>query len=167
MTELMAAERTIVAREVSEDERRFYFDHGWVYLPNLISPEDAELLRSEAERLMGNGCDIKSNVTRVGNERDKDLRGHQMNQFNIFNDPSKVSEPFQRIFDSPSVGHAAARFLSTPWTGPRKARRLANTLFVKGPQSTTGSGSTGWHQDRPYFPFDRDRWSCCGWRWPK
>ena len=153
---MMAEDRTIVAREITEEEHAFFYEHGWVKLPKLISEADANLLRSEAERLMLGEGELKSNISRVGNDADKGLRGHQMAQFHIYNEPSKSSEAFQRIFDSPSLGHVAARFLSNRITGPRKARRLGNTLFVKGRQSAAGSGSTGWHQDRPYFPFDRD-----------
>ena len=156
MSDLMAEDQTIVARDVTEQEREFFFEHGWVKLRNLISASDAELLRSEAERLMLGEGELKSNVSRVGNAADKGLRPHQMSQFHIFNEPSKFSEAYKRIYDSRSLGHVAARFLSAPWTGRRKARRIGNTLFVKGRQASTGSGSTGWHQDRPYFPFDRD-----------
>ena len=156
MTNLVREDTTIAARNVTDEECAFYFEHGWVHLPNLINADDAELLRSEAERLMIRDGEIRSNIKRVGNDRDEGLRGHQMGQFNVFNEPSNESEAFRRIYDSRSVGHVAARFLSAPWTGPRKARRIANTLFVKGPQSTSSSNSTGWHQDRPYFPFDRD-----------
>ena len=118
----------------------------------------AGLLRSEAQRLMMGDADgeLQSNVSRVGNAADKGLRGHQMAQFHIYNEPSKVSEAFQRLYDSRSLGHVAARLMSNPFTGPRKARRIGNTLFVKGRQASSGSGSTGWHQDRPYFPFDRE-----------
>ena len=158
MTELMVEDRTIVARDVTEAEREFFYEHGWVKLPQLISAEDAELLRSEAQRLMMGDADgeLQSNVSRVGNAADKGLRGHQMAQFHIYNEPSKASEAFQRLYDSRSLGHVAARLMSNPFTGPRKARRIGNTLFVKGRQASTGSGSTGWHQDRPYFPFDRE-----------
>lgn len=158
MTELLEEKLTIVAREVTSEEQAFFDEHGWVRLPKLISAADAELLRSEAERLMsvGEGGELESNVSRVGNAADKGLRGHQMAQFHIYNEPSKASEAFQRLYDSRSLGRAAARLMSNPITGTRKARRLGNTLFVKGRQSSAGSSSTGWHQDRPYFPFDRE-----------
>lgn len=157
MTDLMVEDRTIVARDVTEDEREFFFEHGWVTLPKLISAEDAELLRSEAERLMLGGGELQSTVSRVGNAKDKGLLGHQMAQFHIYNEPSSASEHFKRLYDSRSLGRVAARLMSNPYTGPRKARRIGNTLFVKGRQSSVGSGSTGWHQDRPYFPFDREQ----------
>ena len=156
MAELLAEDQTIAARDVSEEEREFFFEHGWVKLPKLISETDAELLRSEAERLMVGEGELRSTVTRVGNEVDKGLRSHQMAQFHIYNEPSKSSEAFRRIYDSRSLGHVAARFMSNRWTGPRRVRRVGNTLFVKGRQSSTGSSSTRWHQDRPYFPFDRE-----------
>ena len=155
MTQLMADEKTISARDVTEEERGFFHEHGWVKLPKLISEADAEMLRSEAERLMAGDGELKSNITRVGNSVDQGMRVHQMTQFHIFNEPSKSSEVFKQIFDSSSVGHAAARIMSNRWTGLRRARRLGNTLMVKGPQSSEGSGSTRWHQDAPYFPFDR------------
>ena len=156
VTELMAEDRTIVARDVTEEEREFFFEHGWVKLTKLVSESDAQLLRSEAERLMLGEGELKSNISRVGNSADKGLRAHQMAQFHIYNEPSKASEAFKRIYDSRTLGHVAARFMSNRFTGPRKARRIGNTLFVKGRQSSQGSGSTGWHQDRPYFPFDRE-----------
>ncbi|HJQ17010.1 MAG TPA: phytanoyl-CoA dioxygenase family protein [Allosphingosinicella sp.] len=157
MTEVMGEDQTIAARDVTEEERDFFHEHGWVKLPKLISEADAELLRSEAERLMISESGLSSNISRVGNQVDKGLRSHQMAQFHVYNEPSKVSEPFRRIYDSRSMGHVAARLMTNRWTGPRRARRLGNTLLVKGPQSSTGSSSTRWHQDRPYFPFDRER----------
>ena len=139
MAELMAEDRTIVSRAVTQEERDFFFEHGWVKLPGLISESDAELLRSEAERLMLAEGELSSNISRVGNTADKGLRSHQMAQFHIYNEPSKASEAFRRIYDSRSLGNAAARLMSNRFTGPRKARRIGNTLFVKGRQSSTGS----------------------------
>lgn len=137
------------ARSVTEEECAFYQEHGWVKLPGLISAETAERLQAEAERLAS--AEATGDLEAKGK-----AYSAQAHQFQSVVAPSESSDLFRSLSYSRALGLVAARLMSTPLTGPRKARRAFDSILVKLPSDTDASEGTRWHQDRAYFPFDRD-----------
>lgn len=144
-----AAVEAIEVRPVTDEECAFHFEHGWVKLPGLISEESAGRLQAEAERLASADAAAQAKVT-------SRAYAAQAHQFKSVTAPSASSELFRALSYSPGLGQVAARLMSNPLTGPRKARRGFDAIMVKMPSVDTASEGTRWHQDRPYFPFDRD-----------
>lgn len=135
----------IAVRSVTDEECRFYFEHGWVKLAGLISEEDAGRLLAEAQRLAADD-----------GEASKKAYAAQAKQFQSVTAPSEDSELFRALSYSTQLGSVAARLMSNAWAGQRQARRSFDAILVKTPSEAASSEGTRWHQDRPYFPFDRD-----------
>jgi ectoine hydroxylase-related dioxygenase (phytanoyl-CoA dioxygenase family) len=134
----------IDARAVTDDECAFYDEHGWVKLEGLFSEDAAAMMLAEAERIVGDahGAEPEAAAQRV------------FDYFESFRAPSETSELFRAVAYSPGLGCVAARLMSTPLAGLRRARFKSDLVMVKMPEHT-GAGRTVWHQDDSYFPFDR------------
>ncbi|WP_197063571.1 phytanoyl-CoA dioxygenase family protein [Novosphingobium malaysiense] len=136
------AENPIEVRDVTEDERSFYYEHGWVKLPELISPEQAAEFARLAEEI-------------EASEPPLALPAHQDAGFRAWSQVSMRHEEFARLCYAPNLGKVAAKLMSNPYFGKRQALRSSDTLQRKAPEKT-GGAPTDWHQDVTYFPLDRD-----------
>lgn len=142
-------EDRVEVRPATDEECASFHKNGWVTLRNLISEADAQRLRAEAEQLM---------AEQIRAREGSGPGAHVDAVFALRDVPSGTSRPFDSLSQSASLGKSAARLMSSPLFGPRKARRwatISGTLLVKRPQSDRGS-VTPWHQDRPFLPLDRD-----------
>lgn len=149
------AKSAIRAREITPEERAHYYEKGWVLLRGLISEEEAAILLAEAKRIASDGV---KETHRAGSKTDPGRADSYQTMFRPIDLAPEASEPFTQFHNSPEMGQAAARLLSNPVLGPRKARRLwegSGTILVKMPEGETGSGNTSWHQDNS-FPWDRE-----------
>jgi hypothetical protein len=138
-------------RSVTEEEAAFYYEHGWVKLPGLISEEDAARLQAEAESLARSTNDedeLKKTEQGLG------TRAVQIPQFQPIGFPSKRSKLFSSLAFAQQLGQNAERLMSKPALGPRKAFKSYDGMLIKMPAST-GAEATRWHQDEPTAPIDR------------
>jgi hypothetical protein len=129
-----------VVRELLPTEIAFFEEHGWAFLPGLISAEAATELQAHAERMMA-GQSAYANYA-------FDTDG----AFSIFRRPDQSHALARGIALSPEMGRNASRLLLG---GPR-VRLLQSSFLVKsGRGSGKPSGSTTYHQDFPAHPLDR------------
>jgi hypothetical protein len=131
----------IKVRELTDEECDFYWDHGWVSLPQLISEEEAGILHQEALKLQAEAEAL-------------DAPSYQAATRTIWGAPALHNQIFASVCCSPELGTAAARLMSSPTFGPRQALRSYDALQLKNP-SADGGTRTPWHQDFPAFPLDR------------
>ncbi len=128
----------IKVREITDEECSFYWEHGWVSLPQLISESDANILLGEAEKMQAEANTLEA-------------PSYQAATRSIWGAPAVSNSVFAQVCCSPEIGTAAAKLMSSPTFGPRQARRSYDALQLKHP----GSTPTPWHQDFPAFPLDR------------
>jgi hypothetical protein len=131
-------------REVADDEVRYYWDNGWVFLPGLISEAAAAELLARAKELMGDRGD--ANDLRPVMDQDSEL-------FNTRYRPDLDDELFLRLRTDPRMGRSAARLLGKDM----KIRSMTNFIAVKLPfdleTDKKGKGPTVYHQDHGAMPY--------------
>ncbi|MEV5848618.1 phytanoyl-CoA dioxygenase family protein [Streptomyces sp. NPDC051985] len=138
---IRAAGSPVTVRDLTDDECAFYWEHGWVSLPQLISEESAGILLAEAQRMQAQAEALAAPA-------------YQAKTRTIWGAPALTNPVFASVCCSVELGTAAARLMSSPIFGPRQARRSYDALQLKGPASDGGT-RTPWHQDFPAFPLDR------------
>ncbi len=132
-------------RQVTDDEIAHYQEHGWAYLPELISRDLAARVLDHVKQLTGLELD---EVVQGSTELDPKFLGR--GSFRIDTMPRLQDEFIKSYVTSRPLGEAAARL-----TGIRPLRLVTDTVLYKLP-SWTGSGEpTRWHQDLPNMPLDR------------
>ncbi|WP_080597742.1 phytanoyl-CoA dioxygenase family protein [Rhodococcus rhodochrous] len=136
------AKSDIAIRDVTDEELEFYWEHGWVSLPSLISEEDTAKMYAEALR-------FQREAETLALSSDTKARTRE-----IWASPSATSELFAGICYNPAMGNNAAKLMSSPIWGPRHAKRSMDALQLKHPGAAGGT-PTPWHQDFPSFPLDR------------
>lgn len=142
-------------RAVTDAEKAFYWEHGWVKLPGLVDPADARALLDEADRMMGANTQVQHGAV---TEKDPGRRPHQSLQTRSYDIKPGESDLFEALRSNRQIGNNAAALMSSPIMGPRRARQIGDspgTILVKMPEGESGSDPTRWHQDGPYYPFDR------------
>lgn len=127
----------ISMRPVTDEECQFYWEHGWVHLPQIISETDAERVLADAKRITEISDSVKSVTSRT-----------------IWANPSLQSDLMADLALGHQTGLNAARLMSDPAIGPRQARISMDAVQVKEP-AEIGGERTPWHQDSPEFPLDR------------
>ncbi len=136
----MAEVISTVARDVTDDEVRFYQDNGWVKLEGLISPALAAEILDQVKFME------KAEVTDNGTIHDRPL-------WRDWHFPGRDQgiEPIRTLVYSREIGRNAQRFVGREVP----INYHADMMAVKMPQGHTASQPTGWHQDWVNFPFDR------------
>ncbi len=124
-------------RPVTEAELEFYYGNGWVKMERLISPQLAArmLELAKAEILDKAPDDVRSHD-----------RGVWHDVYHLGRDDH--IEPFYSLVRSPVIGRNAQLFMRRDIPVGMHNDMLA----VKMP----GGTPTGWHQDFPNFPLDRN-----------
>ncbi len=128
-------------RSVTDEEIDHFFEHGWVTLRGLFTPELAGELLSIAQSWMGDDGD--ASVLRDGKDIDSSW-------FKDYHDPSRENEIFRAVATAPQMGQNSARLLG------RDAAMLFLTdlLAVKLPSASGRGEATDYHQDYNLLPFD-------------
>jgi hypothetical protein len=129
-----------LARDVTDDEVRFYQENGWVKLESLISEElAAEIL--EKVKFMET-ADVKEGEPIHDRPlwRDWHFPGRDLGV-----------EPIRSLAYSKEIGRNAQRFIGRDVP----INYHADMMAVKMPVGHSASHPTGWHQDWVNFPFDR------------
>jgi len=147
---MAVAVRTIVPREVTDEEAAFFHEHGWVKLDQLISEEEAGVL---LDRLK---CYVGDDATRTARPGPG---GGTLPGFNMWA-PLSVAQRTGAMADelffgyshSAEMGQLAQRLLGT------KVRYWVDDSLIKMPAGEQGCQATHWHQDvgavnaSPYDP---------------
>ncbi|HKQ81316.1 MAG TPA: phytanoyl-CoA dioxygenase family protein [Steroidobacteraceae bacterium] len=143
----------IVLRDVTADEVAFYDENGWVMLRAFVSPELIEKALASGKREM---------EKRLGNSSAKQGGGgHDGEAYGILDMPvwrdwhwvarDEHIEPFLTLALCKDLGRNAQRLIGRNVP----VRNHLDMLGIKMPANTLGSGLLDWHQDWPYYPFDR------------
>ena len=153
MNGIHAAGISIDMREVTDDEVAFYEKNGWVILRNLVAPKLIEMALASAKEAVGKRLGGSQPQTGWG--------GHDGKEYGIKDMPhwrdwhwiarDERIEPLRSLMLSKETGRNAQRLIGRDVP----VRSHLDMLAVKMPANKPGSGELGWHQDWPYYPFDR------------
>jgi hypothetical protein len=121
-------------RDVTDDETRHLWEHGWVRLESLIDPATVAVLLAEAKRLMGAEGDASE--LRAGVDKHYDW-------WQDYHWPNRDSEAFDRVMRHPDLGRNAARLYGRDMPILSITNLLVPKLSAKG----KGGKPTAWHQD--------------------
>lgn len=131
----------VEARLATGDEIEHYHAFGWVKMERLFSPEvAAQMLVTAKAEILGKDADGETSHSR------KVWR----DSYNLGRD--RKIEPFQTLCRHENMGRNAQAFI-------RRNTSVAmhvDMLAVKMPAGVGGSAATGYHQDFPNFPLDRN-----------
>ena len=131
-------------REITDAEVAAYQRNGWAALPGLVQPAVVATL---LERLRGHmGHDAEIEVIPKGQKTPRPPEAKKI--FTVYDDPSRDDEVLGAFTHSRGVGRVLTRAAARP------VRFWGTSCFVKMPVGRAG-GKTPWHQDWPYYPFDR------------
>ena len=123
-------------RRLTDDEARFYREHGWVHVPALADPRFVETLATKAAELhRPTGAVSVAAVTKAFGQN----RGLAAND-----------EDFAAAVYSPTMAGNASRLLP----GRPQVRLQIDNLLVKEPAGGAHTATT-YHQDFPWMPMDR------------
>jgi Phytanoyl-CoA dioxygenase (PhyH) len=132
----------LAPREVSEDERQFFVENGWVKLHALISEEEAGRLRARLEERMGKDASVANHPAGEARGHGYESSWHTFAPVSIDNRTGeKVDDLFYSFSHSPEMGAVGATLLGGP------VRYWIDQSLVKMPAGADGSGETQWHSD--------------------
>jgi hypothetical protein len=123
-------------RRLTDNEVRFYREHGWVHAPALVDPRFIETLAAKAAELhRPTGVVSVAAVAKAFGQN----RGL-----------AAIDEDFAAAVYSPTMAANASRLLP----GRPQVRLQIDNLLVKEPAGGAHSATT-YHQDFPWMPMDR------------
>jgi Phytanoyl-CoA dioxygenase (PhyH) len=128
-------------RSATPEEVDFYWEHGWVYLPNVIDSDVAKTVLEDAKAYAASPPDGATYHRRPANVSAA---------LSTIPDPEAGTGTFAVLSRSPSMASLQAQFMLA--SGP--VRFFRNALHCKEPD-TAGYGPTKWHQDFVLVPLDR------------
>ncbi|MBC8102235.1 MAG: phytanoyl-CoA dioxygenase family protein [Cytophagales bacterium] len=129
---------------LSDEQKAFYAEKGYVVVPGLLTPEEAAAYRRETHDLMERLSAIRSVNATWGSA--KDIAGGVSTQLLHCHDVQFHSAAFARLLVNERLTGAAADII-----GPNV--QLHHTkAFVKPPEK---GSPFPMHQDAPFFPHDR------------
>ena len=129
---------------LTEDQRAFYEDNGYVLVPGLLTPQEAAMYRQECHALADRLSAIGTVDATWGSA--KDIAGGVTTQLRHCHDVQFQSAAFARLITDERLTGAAASII-----GPNV--QLHHTkMFIKPPEK---GSPFPMHQDVPYFPHDR------------
>lgn len=125
-------------RSITDEEAEFFFEHGWVRLRRLISPELAGRLLARAKQLMGEDAEAHSSRPGIDVEPDNPVSKD-------YRSPSADDQMFRSLVRSPKMGANIARVLGRH----SQIRLIDDELMVKLPADAAGTkgAPTHFHQD--------------------
>jgi hypothetical protein len=142
----MAAEsKRVVAREVRDEEAKFFQENGWVKLDSLVSANDATILLARLREVMGADAETASHPA----AGDADAKSF-IPSFHAYEplavdvaSGACVDSLFYDFSHSPEIGRVGAKL------GGASVRYWVDGALVKMPasRSETGSAPTSWHAD--------------------
>ncbi|MEM7727412.1 MAG: phytanoyl-CoA dioxygenase family protein [Cyanobacteria bacterium P01_A01_bin.45] len=130
----------------SEEDIRFYEEHGWYISKNILSHEIIDQAIEGVEKFYQGHRDSYLPID-AGFSNWKPEDGFDIVRNNEF--VSLQSQALQKLVLQPIIGAIAARLARV-----QEIRLLDDQLVYKPPQDRQGKGAVGWHADRAY-------WSTC------
>ena len=128
---------------LTDANKQFYADYGYLVAPGALSPDEvAELKRETAEIFRGNRGTIEGLVEVGPDESDEDV----LRKYVAIHFPHKLSEVVYRYLSHPRIVDVLTGVVSA------NVKCMQSMLFVKAP----GKAGQAWHQDEYFIP-TRDR----------
>ncbi|MEM7126660.1 MAG: phytanoyl-CoA dioxygenase family protein [Chloroflexota bacterium] len=129
--------------------KEFYDENGYLVIPDLVSPQELEELRSETLAIcQGDRGDVRGFVPNEPGETEEDV----LRRYLCIHFPHKISKTMTRYLATPSMTD-----ILTEVIGP-DVKCMQSMLFIK----ATGKPGQAWHQDEYFIP-TRDRSLIGGW----
>jgi phytanoyl-CoA hydroxylase len=130
---------------LSDDQKSFYRENGYILVPGLLTPEEAAAYRSETHSLMARLSDVSGKRNDATWESAKDIAGGAVTQLLHCHDVQFYSAAFSRLLVNERLTGVAADII-----GPNV--QLHHTkAFIKPPEK---GSPFPMHQDAPFFPHD-------------
>ena len=136
-----------VVRDVTDQEIEFYREHGWVKLEGFVDPATVERMLIRLKAKMGEDASADAGggySDDAATSRPAAARA----LFNSYEGLSAEEQEFRAVSMSAAMGRALSRLADDG------VRFWDDMALVKMPVEKAG-GKTPWHQDMPYYPFDR------------
>lgn len=136
---------------VSEDGSvsNFYKEHGYLVVPDALSAEELEELRTEALSICkGERGEVRGFEPNVPGESDEEVQRRYL----CIHFPHKISAVMEKYLATPKMVEVL-----TEVVGPN-VKCMQSMLFIK----ATGKPGQAWHQDEDFIP-TRDRSLVGGW----
>ena len=134
-------------RDITDAEVAAYQKNGWAKLDGLVRPDVVADLLAHLKLKMGE--EAEADVSSAGGYGVKTARPPQAKAlFKSYEHPSKDDAYVRDFAFSAGIGRVLSRCVGGP------VRSWGDACYVKMPVSREG-GKTPWHQDFPYYPFDR------------
>jgi hypothetical protein len=121
---------------LTDDQVRFYREHGWVHAPALVDPSLVETLAAKAAELHRPTGAVSVAAVAEAFGQNRGL--------------AAADADFAAVVYSPTMGDNASRLLP----GRPQVRLQIDNLLVKEPAGGAHSATT-FHQDFPWMPMDR------------
>lgn len=137
-------------RDVTDEEVKFFEEHGWVKLDALFARPLADELLQHIQHVMDERTTGKDSYVAA---RAPDAKGALMVEYVASTNLRESDAWLEELAVCRELGEASARLLKT-----RPLRLFADSVFHKpkrGDDEAWFSGETPWHQDYPATPLDR------------
>ncbi len=130
----------------SDDDVRFYQEHGWYHSKTLFTQDEMDAVLRASERYYAVDVDepteILERVPALNRFRPKgEYRGLRKNDFS-----SMYSKGLRALVTHPLLGAVAARLAETP-----EVRLWHDQLLYKPTQDPERAANVGWHTDKGYW----------------
>ncbi len=131
-------------RDVTDAEVAAYQQNGWTALRGLVDPKVVATLLQRLKSRMGDQAEI--DMVPKGEKTPRPPTAKKL--FTFYDNPAEDDEAIHDFAYSRGIGRVLSRCAGS------KVRAYNNVCYVKMPVAREG-GKTPWHQDWPYYPFDR------------
>ena len=129
----------VVNRKVTPGNVQFYHDYGYLVAPDLLSPEEIDLLKKDTVKIFrGEYGVVEGTLPALENETDDDV----LKKYVAIHFPHKISPVINEFLAQKNVVDVLTQIISP------NVKCMQSMLFVKGP----GKAGQAWHQDEFYIP---------------
>lgn len=129
---------------LTEDQKAFFKENGYVHISGLLTPDEAALYRRETHELMARLSEIRNIDATWGSA--KDIAGGVVTQLLHCHDVQFQSAAFARLIVDEKLTSIAADCIGGP-----NVQLHHTKAFVKPPEK---GSPFPMHQDAPFFPHD-------------
>lgn len=128
---------------MATERARFFQEHGWLKVDDVITRDEAQALKVELLRLADLGAGTKDRHVKWLATSDYGRMARAVNE------PARISPLVRSIATSAKVGALMREVMGVP-----QIRLFRDLGLIKPPAADNGIG-TGFHQDQPFYPLDR------------
>lgn len=131
---------------LTDDQKAFYAENGYVHVPGLLTPEEAAFYRKEIHDLMARLSEITGRKNDATWASAKDIAGGVVTQLLHCHDIQFQSAAFARL-----IVHDGLTAIAADCIGGPNVQLHHTKAFVKPPEK---GSPFPMHQDAPFFPHD-------------